>query len=53
MSKTFKFYMGKQEDVYLKMIHYEGIFNWVNKKCYKLRIEYDDYKKIYTKIKKI
>ena len=46
MSKTFKFYMEKHEDVFLKMIHYEGIFKWDNKKCHKLRIEYDDYKKI-------
>ena len=28
------------------MIYFEGIFNWNNKKCYKLRIEYEDYKQI-------
>ena len=46
MSKTFKFYMGKYKDLFIKMIHYEGIFKWDNKKCHKLRIEYDDYKEI-------
>ena len=46
MSKTFKFYIGKYKDLFIKMIHYEGIFKWDNKKCHKLRIEYDDYKKI-------
>lgn len=44
MSQTFKFYIEKYEDLFLKMIHYEGIFKWDNKKCHKLRIEYNDYK---------
>jgi len=46
MSKTFKFYLEKHGKHFLEMIHYEGIFNWNNKKCYKLRIEYDDYQPI-------
>ncbi len=47
ISKILNFGLKKYQDNFFKMISYEGIFNWDNKKCYKLRIEYNDYK-IYT-----
>ena len=31
---------------FFKKISYEGIYNWNNKKCYKIRIEYEDYQPI-------
>tara|TARA_B100000497_G_C7603302_1_gene362422 strand:+ start:157 stop:1020 length:864 start_codon:yes stop_codon:yes gene_type:complete len=46
ISKTFKLYKGKYGDDFLEMIHYEGIFIWNDKKCYKIRIEYEDYQPI-------
>ena len=46
MSKTFKLYKEKYGDHFLEMIDYKGIFNWNNKKCYKIRIEYEDYQPI-------
>ena len=44
--KILNFDMEKFQDNFLKKISYEGIYNWNNKKCYKIRIEYEDYKPI-------
>ena len=46
MSETLKYYLEKYQDDFFEMIYFEGVFNWNNKKCYKLRIEYEDYKQI-------
>ena len=44
--KILNFDMEKFQDNFLKKISYEGIYNWNNKKCYKIRIEYEDYQTI-------
>ena len=46
ISKILNFDMEKFQDNFLKKISYEGIYNWNNKKCYKIRIEYEDYQPI-------
>ena len=46
ISKILNFDMEKFQDNFLKKISYEGIYNWNNKKCYKIRIEYEDYQTI-------
>ena len=46
ISKILNFDMKKFQDNFLKKISYEGIYNWNNKKCYKIRIEYEDYQPI-------
>ena len=46
ISKILSFDMEKFQDNFLNKISYEGIYNWNNKKCYKIRIEYEDYQTI-------
>ena len=46
ISKILSFDMEKFQDNFLNKISYEGIYNWNNKKCYKIRIEYEDYQPI-------
>jgi len=46
ISKILNFDMEKFQDNFLKKISYEGIYNWNNKKCCKIRIEYEDYQPI-------
>ena len=46
ISKILNFDMEKFQDNFLNKISYEGIYNWNNKKCYKIRIEYEDYQTI-------
>ena len=46
ISKILNFDMEKFQDNFLNKISYEGIYNWNNKKCYKIRIEYEDYQPI-------
>ena len=46
ISKILNFDIEKFQDNFLKKIKYEGIFNWNDKKCYKIRIEYGDYQTI-------
>ena len=46
ISKILNYDMEKFQDNFLKKISYEGIYKWNNKKCYKIRIEYEDYQPI-------
>jgi hypothetical protein len=46
ISKILNFDTENFQDNFLKKISYEGIYNWNNKKCYKIRIEYEDYQPI-------
>lgn len=46
ISKILSFDMEEFQDNFLNKISYEGIYNWNNKKCYKIRIEYEDYQPI-------
>jgi len=45
-SKMFKAHIKKYGDDFYNLIQYEGKFNWNNKKCYKIIIEYADYQRI-------
>jgi hypothetical protein len=46
ISKILNFDMKKFQDNFLKKISYEGIYNWNNKKCYKISIDNEDYQPI-------
>jgi hypothetical protein len=46
ISKILNFDMEKFQDNFLKKISYEGIYNWNNKKCYKISIDNEDYQPI-------
>ena len=46
ISKILNFDMKKFQDNFLKKISFEGIYNWNNKKCYKISIDNEDYQPI-------
>ena len=44
INKTFKNYQRIYGDNFYKMMEYEGIYKWKDRRCYKLTIDYKDYK---------